>query len=322
MRVTFLRTAIAGVAATGIVLSACKKELSPGLSGKTFPTENNSINKSTKKTPGKILFVSNRDGNDEIYSMDPDGTNVTRLTFNNVPDGRASWSANGNHIAFASGVAGARDIYVLNANGQGLRNVTNTPGADEDWPEWSPQGNRIIFSSNRDGNHEIYVSDIDGEEISRLTNRTPDDKWPTWSPDGSRIAFQSDLGGTARTDVFVMNADGTSVTRLTDANAFDQMPAWSPDGSRIAFMSARDGNPEIYMMNSDGTNQTRITNHPAIDARPSWSREINKIVFTSGRDFSLPSTNPKFEIYIMNPDGTGLVRLTTNNIYDDYPFIK
>ena len=87
-------------------------------------------------------------------------------------------------------------------------------------------------------------------------------------------------------------------------------------------MSARDGNPEIYMMNSDGTNQTRITNTPAIDARPAWSREINKIVFTSGRDFTLPSTNPKFEIYIMNPDGTGPQRLTNNNLYDDYPYIK
>src|SRR5215217_85394 len=322
MRVTFFRTAIATLAATVFVLSACKKEISASFGVTPSLTENSSMNKSEKKNTGKILFVSNRDGNDEIYMMESDGSNVTRLTYNNVPDGRASWSANGNHIAFASGPVGARDIFVLNANGEGLRNVTNTPNADEDWPEWSPRGNQIIFSSNRDGNHEIYVSDIDGEEVRRLTTRTQDDKWPTWSPDGSRIAFHSDLGGTARTDVFVMNADGSNVTRLTSADAFDQMPAWSPDGRRIAFMSARDGNPEIYMMNSDGTNQTRITNTAAIDARPSWSREINKIVFTSGRDFSLPSTNPKFEIYIMNPDGSDARRLTTNNFYDDYPFIK
>lgn len=322
MRITFFTTAFVGITVMGIVLGACTKESSKDLPAMPSPTKNNSINKPGKKNAGKILFVSNRDGNDEIYSMAADGSDVTRLTYNNVPDGRASWSANGNHIAFASGPVGARDIYVLNANGEGLRNVTNTPNADEDWPEWSPRGNNIIFSSNRDGNHEIYVSDIEGEEITRLTNRTQDDRWPTWSPDGSRIAFQSDLGGTARTDVFVMNADGTSVTRLTEADAFDQMPTWSPDGSRIAFMSARDGNAEIYMMNADGTNETRITNNPALDARPSWSREINKIVFTSGRDFSLPSTNPKFEIYIMNPDGTSVVRLTNNNFYDDFPFIK
>ena len=320
MRISYFTAVIICIASTSIVLNACQKEKIADLSG--VGSENKSIKKSVKKNAGKILFVSNRDGNDEIYSMESDGSEVTRLTFNNVPDGRASWSANGNHIAFASGPVGARDIYVLNANGEGLRNVTNTPNADEDWPEWSPRGNQIIFSSNRDGNHEIYVSDIDGEEVRRLTNRTQDDKWPTWSPDGSLIAFQSDLGGTARTDVFVMQADGSDVTRLTFADAFDQMPAWSPDGTRIAFMSARDGNPEIYMMHSDGTNQIRITNFPGIDARPSWSRETDKIVFTSSRDFTLPSTNPKFEIYIMNPDGTDPKRLTNNNLYDDYPYIK
>ncbi|HEX6332919.1 MAG TPA: hypothetical protein VFZ78_01765, partial [Flavisolibacter sp.] len=158
--------------------------------------------------------------------------------------------------------------------------------------------------------------------VTRLTNRTEDDKWPTWSPDGSKIAFQSNLGAPALTDVFVMNADGSGIQRLTTANAFDQMPAWSPDGTRIAFMSARDGNPEVYVMNADGTSQVRLTNTTAIDARPSWSRESGKIVFTSGRDFSLPSTNPKFEIYIMNADGTNPVRLTNNTVYDDYPFIR
>jgi Tol biopolymer transport system component len=210
----------------------------------------------------------------------------------------------------------------MNANGHGLRNITNTPTADEDWPEWSPRGNKVIFSSTRDGNHEIYLTDLDGEEIVRLTNRVQDDKWPTFSPDGEKIAFQSNLGGTAATDVFVMDSDGSNMTRLTFANALDQMPSWSPDGTQITFMSARDGNPEVYIMNADGTNQTRLTNTPAIDARPSWSRETGKIVFTSGRDFSTPSTNPKFEIYVMNSNGTGATRLTSNNLYDDYPFIK
>jgi TolB protein len=100
------------------------------------------------------------------------------------------------------------------------------------------------------------------------------------------------------------------------------MPAWSPDGSKIGFMSARDGNPEIYVMNWDGSGQTRLTNTPAVDARPSWSRQGYGIVFTSARDFELPSTFPRFEIYIMNGDGSNQTRLTKNTIYDDYPYIK
>ena len=219
-------------------------------------------------------------------------------------------------------LSGDRDIFVMNANGKGLRNITNTPGKDEDWPEWAPQGNNIIFSSNRDGNHEIYFYNSDDESTTRLTNRTQDDKWPTFSPDGSKIAFQSDMGIAAgRTDIFVMNADGSNVTRLTTSTAFDQMPTWSPDGTKIAFMSARDGNPEIYVMNADGSAQTRLTNFPGIDARPSWSREGDYITFTSTRDFGTTATT-NYEIYRMNGNGSNAVRLTNNLILDDYPFIK
>ncbi len=102
-------------------LSACKKE------------QNN-----TEDLGRTILFVSNRDGNDEIYAMNIDSTNLIRLTNNAVPDGRATWSADGQFIAYASGNAGTRDIYIMDANGQNVRNLTNTPAADEDWPDSSP----------------------------------------------------------------------------------------------------------------------------------------------------------------------------------------
>lgn len=304
------------------LLSSCQKEISHSGEGHAVLSNSTNAPLNKEKKERTILFVSSRDGNDEIYAMDSAGGNIVRLTYNDVQDGRASWSANGQLIAFASGPTGSRDIYVMNANGHGLRNITNTPNADEDWPEWSPHGNKVIFSSNRDGNHELYMTDLDADEVVRLTYRTQDDKWPTFSPNGEKIAFQSNLGGSSLTDVFIIDADGSNVTRLTFASALDQMPTWSPNGTQIAFMSARDGNPEVYVMNADGTNQTRLTTTASIDARPSWSRETGKIVFTSGRDFSTPSTNPKFEIYLMNSNGTGATRLTNNNLYDDYPFIK
>lgn len=306
-----------------LFISACQKQVAPD------PDKAQGITKAKQATIShgmhdrSVLFISNRDGNDEVYAMEPDGSNVVRLTDNQVPDGRASFSANGMHIAFASGTVGSRDIYVMTANGQGLRNVTNTPNADEDWPEWSPQGNTVIFSSTRDGNFEIYTMDLDGGALTRLTFRPQDDKWPTYSPDGSRIAFQSDLGSTAgRTDVFVMQADGSGVTQLTHSPVFDQMPAWSADGSRIAFMSTRDGNPEVYVMQADGTVERRLTAHMALDARPSWSKESDEIYFVSGRDFPLPSTASRFEIYSMNSDGSNLRRLTNNLVYDDFPFAR
>ena len=301
------KAAITASIALSLVLSSCNKV-------------HDLINHNEQER--SILFVSNRDGNDEIYAMKLDGSDVVRLTNNSVQDGRATWSSNGKHIAFASGAVGSRDIYVMNADGSGLHNITNTPAADEDWPEWAPYGKQVIFSSNRDGNHEIYLINLETSHLQRLTFRPEDDKWPTYSHDGLRIAFQSDLRGTVGTEVFVMHANGTNVIRLTTSNGLDQMPAWSPDQTKLAFLSTRDGNPEIYVMDADGTNQTRLTNHPGVDARPSWSREGNYIVFTSSRDFELPGTLPKFEIYRMKGDGSNQIRLTKNELYDDFPFIK
>lgn len=305
-------------------LTACQKEMlnEPGKDVLiSSPVNRDNINNSKKERT--ILFTSYRDdSNGEIYAMNTDGSNITRLTFDNIQDGRASWASNYQHIAFASGPANNRDIFVMNANGNGRRNISNSYGADEDWPEWAPQGNHVIYSSNRDGNHEIYLYNSDNETSTRLTNRTQDDKWPTYSPDGSKIAFQSNLGsGSGLTEIFIMNADGTNILRLTNSPALDQMPTWSPDGNKIAFMSSRDGNPEIYVMNADGSAQTRLTNFPGIDARPCWSKETGLIAFTSTRDFPTTALT-NYEIYIMNGDGSNPVRLTSNSIYDDYPFIK
>lgn len=257
--------------------------------------------------------------------MNNDGTNVVQLTFGNIPDGRATWSPDGRFIAFASGPANNRDIYIMDAQGQGLKNITNTPGADEDWPEWSPIDYKVIFSSNRDGNHEIYEYNFEHGSQHRLTNRSQDDKWPTYSPDGRKIAFQSVMGA-GNTEVFKMDKDGGNVIQLTSDPAADQMPAWSPDGTRIIFMSTRTISdksgtrnwPRIFIMNSNGTNQLELITERS--ARPSWSRHENAIVFTHSSTF--PANPETWEIYKVKGDGTGMTRLTNNSVTDDFPYIK
>jgi Tol biopolymer transport system component len=306
----------------GLILISCQKETQlpvqdePAVMAKSIQ---GSLNNSKKERT--ILFISQRDGGSdyEIFSMDPSGENIVQLTDNLFPDGRASWSANGQHIAFAAGT-GAKDIYVMNANGKGLINITNTPDVDEDWPEWSVKGNKLIFSGNATGNHEIYSFDPDEGIMIQLTNRIQDDKWPTYSPDGSRIAFQSDMGTSdGRTEIFVMNADGSGdPVRLTNHAGFDQMPTWSPDGSQIAFMSTRDGNPNIYKINGDGSGTpVQLTSHSSADARPSWSRQTNKIFFSSQR------IDGKWNIFWMNPDGSSQTAITTLTTYhSDFPFAR
>jgi Tol biopolymer transport system component/protocatechuate 3,4-dioxygenase beta subunit len=282
---------------------------------------------------GRIAFISRGDydsRNFEIYTINPDGSGLTRVTNNPGWDDAPAWSSDGQKIAFHSdrddlencGRSGSTtcnwEIYVMNADGGDVRRLTNQPARDRE-PTWSPDGRRIAFI--RDGN--IHVMNADGTDVSPLTYF----RWPTtpslayqpaWSPDGQRIAFvgqhtTSDGG----TEIYVINVDSSGLTRLTNSLGDDWWPAWSPDGQKIAFFSFRDaygttdpGNSEIYVMNSDGSSQTRITYNPTIDTNrpgadedPTWSPDGRQIAFRSYRDGGI-------DIYVMNADGSGVTRLT------------
>ena len=139
----------------------------------------------------RIAFESERDGNDEIYVMNADGSGVARLTVNDAIDGSPAWSPDGQRIAFDSLRDDNFEVYLMNADGSGVTRLTNNDARD--WhPVWSPDGRRIAFESNRDGNAEIYLMNPDGSGVVRLTyNGAADWVSPAWSPDGRRIAFVS-----------------------------------------------------------------------------------------------------------------------------------
>ncbi|PWU21485.1 MAG: hypothetical protein C5B48_11260 [Candidatus Rokuibacteriota bacterium] len=283
----------AALVMAGLVLSFA------GSAGAAFPGNN-----------GKIAFSSSRDGDYEIYSMNPDGSNQTRLTRDVGSDIDPAWSPDGQKIAFTSNRAGPDDIYVMNQDGGSEVRLTTSPGDDEN-PAWSPGGRDIAFASTRDGNAEIYVMNEDGTGQSRLTTNSASDLYPAWSPNGQQIAFESNREGAYQ--IYVMNVDGSGQTRLTSSPGDNISPAWSPDGQKIAFASNRDGNYEIYFMNADGSAAARLTHNTAGDLDPAWSPDGQKIAFTSDRDGNL------HEIYVMNADGSDQTRLTTNAAEDTTP---
>src|SRR5437667_4644701 len=255
---------------------------------------------------GKIAFTSNRDGNDEIYVMNADGTGVTRLTNDPASDQQPAWSPDGSRIAFTSNRDGNFDIYVMNADGSGVtRLTTTTTHLGSTRPAWC--GNRIAFESDRYLEYfpDVYAMNEDGTGITRLTiDNAAFDRQPAWSPACDRIAFTKDPGGNV--EIYVMNADGTGVTRLTNSVGYDQDPAWSPDGTQIAFASTRDDGPpfyEIYLMNADGTGARRLTDSPASNSKPTWSPDGSKLAFVSTRDAD-------DGIYVMNTDGPGRTQST------------
>jgi len=224
-------------------------------------------------------------------------------------------------IAFASGGGGDDDIYVMNADGTGRTNLTNSAAYDAA-PAWSPDGSKIAFSSDRDPNRDIYVMNADGTGRTNLTNSAAYDAAPAWSPDGSKIAFSRTYeihqhDGKWDYEIYVMNADGTGQTRLTNNAAWDNEPTWSPDGTQIAFASGFAARGDIYVMNADGTGQTNLTNGPTWDQSPSWSPDGSKIAFASAR--GQPEQHLDFEIYVMNTNGTGAINLSNSPGQDMAP---
>ena len=128
----------------------------------------------------RIAFVSNRDGNVEIYLMNADGTGVTRLTNHGSEDSRPSWSPNGQQIAFDSNRDGNVEIYLMNADGSGLARLTDHPARDGH-SVWSPDGRHIAFFSERDGDLQIYVMRHDGTGVTKLTDSSGNDVHPDWT---------------------------------------------------------------------------------------------------------------------------------------------
>jgi Tol biopolymer transport system component len=270
----------------------------------------------------RIAFtVLNRIGQkaiEEIYIMDCDGKNQTRLTDNKIKNSSPVWSPDGTKIAFVSDRNIFFQIYVMDADGKNQTRLTKNTSVS---PAWSPDGKRIVFMSpgdyndKVDSNDDIYIMDADGKNQTRLTEDKESDVSPAWSPNGKKIAFQSDRDD--HWQIYVMDADGKNQTRLTESEAYNQSPTWSPDSKKIAFAASNwiaqhKLIGEIYVMDSDGKNQTRLTNDKAENDSPTWSPDGKKIAFTSYRDHH-------WQIYVMDADGKNQTRLTENEAQNGSP---
>jgi Tol biopolymer transport system component len=237
----------------------------------------------------KIVFVSDRDGNEEIYSCNADGSDIQRLTNDPATDDQPSWSPDRTRIAFTSDRSGNPELYIMNADGSNVVRKTFS-GSYSQNPSWSPDGTKIAYATLSNGSMDIWVLDVNGGSQSLLFAAPGYDDQPAWSPDGTKIVLISDWAAYDFVyDIYTINANGTGFTALT-ADIFDQFdylhPSWSPTGTKLAVaISQRIGidqyNTRIGVMNQDGTGLTSIISGAAPWTRTSWSADGYRIAYTS-----------------------------------------
>ena len=166
---------------------------------------------------GLIVFAKSGDG---LWVMKPDSDNPRPLT--NRDDIDPTWSPDGSMIAFASSRSGGRQLFVMNADGSNIQQITdlNNMGGRS---TWSPDGTQLAFYRGPAGDHNIYIINIDGTGLLQLTNGG-DNLGPSWSPDGNWIAFTSFRDG--NNEIYIIHPDGTGLTRLTNNSISEWQPRW------------------------------------------------------------------------------------------------
>ncbi len=278
---------------------------------------------------GPIVFSANRSGDiSQLYTMEPDGSNLLQVTRDNFSYEWPRWSPDGRTIVFQGPKTianpDAYPLYLMDANGKNRRQL-----APDGWAtSWSPGGDRIAYSKDARcggicGNWDIFIFDVAKKTEYSITSTS--DYYETvgdWSPDGGFLLIVSDNPANnpdEDKEIYVIDLDGNYIARLTDNDVHDTAPRWSPDGSMIAY-SAFDGKDwDIFVMNADGSDKRNLSNDDNVfSTSPCWSPDGMKILYSVSegpKGYDLNVVN----IYSINLDGTGLTKLTQGNFVNTGP---
>lgn len=262
-------------------------------------------------TTGLLAFTSDKDGNSEIYVMNPDGTGLTNLTNDPAHDATPFWSPDGRKIAFTSDRDGTNQIYSMDADGSNITRITHGDGSYgldvNGFSPWSPDGTRLIVykAAGEDGSR-IYALDVTEKNTTELTNVAGRYLRTSWSPDGTHIAFTVDTGRIPQ-DLFIVGSDGSGLVRVTEnlrlGEYFMFKYGWSQDGSALFFATHHNQQSysdaaytsTVYQANVDGSIEVaaRSTDRPIFEwsqdmrVRLEWGESLLKWVVADGSESTL-----------------------------------
>lgn len=214
-------------------------------------------------------------------------------------------------LAFVSEQGGSRELYVMDYDGHGPRQVT-ADGFINLMPRWWPDRRSLVFTSYRTRSRQDIVQlELATGKRTTLTSTEGLNITPSPSPDGSLLAFASSREGNS--EVYVLNMQTRALQRLTFDPGGDLSPTWSPSGRELAFVSDRRGGPQVYLMGVDGSNVRRLTYDGDYNAAPAWSPKGDWIAYVCR------TPDRQYKLCLITPDGQKRLQITTGTGVDDSP---
>jgi len=242
---------------------------------------------------------------------------LTQITFNGTGGYRPDWSPDGGKIVFdkweGNETSLTGTIWIVNANGTNLKQLTQK--AKFSSPKWSHDGKKILFYS-WENDSKVWLMDSDGSNQKELFKGSGS----AWTPE-DRIAFVRNLSGTD--ELVAVNIDGTDEREILPVSFEIDSPVWGPDGTKIAISDNRSGNWDIFLVDTNGSNERQLTDDIKDEWNPSWSPDGTKIVYHRFVQRHLDENgnimHDDFDIMVMNSDGSGKIRLNSEDGFNIFP---
>jgi TolB protein len=265
----------------------------------------------------RIAFSSNKQaGQNDIYVMDPQGNNRTRLTSWAGDEMEPAWSRDNQRLAFIRRRADVTntmhwDVFIMDADGTHKHWARSTPsGFDIMDPSWSPDGKHLVVRVGFGGSSYLATLELGTGNMDFVRDNTSAiaaGEYPSYSPSGASIVYVGDKGGS----LLEVYPDGDPYRLVSGAAAVGR-PVWSPDGKKIVFNRLVGANMDVYVLTRATSAVKRLTTNAAWDGNASWSKDGTKIVFGSTR-------SGLEQIWMVSAAGGTQTRISHTSVWEDFP---